>query len=444
MDFSDSTIEAHSPKQEAAFFSDHKITACITGIQWGKTTAGAVWIRHRVFENMGAGSNFLVTAPTYKILEQSTLPAFMREMGGYGKFNKQSAVFEVECNLESQNPKIYFRTAKEPDSVVGMTNVYGIWCDEAGKYPLYFWENIQGRSAFKDCPIIITTSPYSLNWIYKEIIKPVREGKRKDVKLIQAASNENPHFPNDVYNRNKLLMDPRRFNMMYNGNFEKMQGLVYDCFDEKDNQCEPFKLPEGTRYYGGIDWGFTEPFVLKVRAITLEGYHYSVSEYYKSGLTPSDIISICRQKMEIFGIKQFFCDPSQPGLIEELCRNKIPAVKANNDISRGIGLHYELLQSRKLKYFKGHNPNTIDELDTYHYPEPDDLGPDDDAKDQMPVGQDDHALDAERYLTISTYTRSNQQAPKVPEERKPVESSQQRILRLMKRKRSGQTENWGE
>lgn len=366
----------------------------------------------------------------------------MSVMESFGSLAMQRAVFEVECNMGPRNPKVYFRTAKEPDSVVGMTNVFGIWCDEAGKYPLYFWENIQGRSAFKDCPIMLTTSPYSLNWIWKDLIKPVREGKRKDILLVQASSNENPHFPESVYQRQKEIMDPRRFNMMYNGNFDKMQGLVYDCFDENENQCEPFNLPEGTRYFAGVDWGYTEPFVLKVRAITLDGRHYGVSEFYKSGLTPSDIIAIAKQKKEVFGIKQFYCGPDQPGLIEEMCRNGIPAVGADNDVTRGVGLHYALLASRRLKYFKEQNPNTLDELETYHYPEPKDLGPDEAAKDQKPVGANDHALDADRYVTISTATIAKSLTPRAPEDKKQSETNQARINRLMKKKGSRQSEVW--
>lgn len=410
--------------------------------------SGASWLARRIFQNNMPGASFLVTAPTYKILEQSTLPAFMNVMGPHGTFARQRAVFEVKSSFGDRSPKVYFRTAKEPDSVVGMTNVFGIWCDEAGKYPLYFWENIQGRAAFKDCPIMITTSPYSLNWIYKDIIKPVRDKKRNDVFLIQASSNENPYFPKEVFERNKLLMDPRRFNMMYNGNFDKMQGLVYDCFDEKDNQCEPFKLPEGTRSYGGIDWGFTDPFVLKTRAITIGGNHYGTSEFYKSGLTPIDQIEVALAKAITHELKHLYCGPDQPGMIEELNRRfaaqkvKCGASGADNDITRGIGLHYELLNTRKLKYFKGQNPYTLDEMDTYHYPEPKDLGPDDDGKDVKPVKQNDHAMDTERYITISTYTLGKTKQPRVPEDKKPNETNQARIKRLMKRKRVGQTENW--
>lgn len=434
----------HSPKQQQAVKSEFPITALITGIQWGKTTSGSLWLRRRVTKFIDKpGANFIVTAPTYKIMEQSTLPAFKKEFDGFGEFSSAKAAFEIHSGYGERNQKIFFRTATDPDSIVGITDVEGIWGDEAGKYPLYFWENMQARAAFRNCPIMLTTSPYSMNWIYKDIMKPVKAGHRKDVLLIQASSDENPFFPKDVFEQRKLTMDPRRFNMMYNGNFDKMQGLVYDCFDDHENQCDAFKLPDGTKYYGGIDWGHTEPFVIKVRAVTPGGQHYGVSEFYKSGLTPSDIVAIAKQKKDVFNIKQFYCGPDQPGLIEELNRNKVSAIAASNDVARGVGLHYELLRSRRLKYFRNQNPHTIDELETYHYPEPKDLKPDEAAKDMKPVGQNDHALDADRYVTISTYTLGQEKhGARVPEDNRTQETNQQRIQRLMKRKVSGQTESW--
>ena len=59
-----------------------------------------------------------------------------------------------------------------------------------------------------------------------------------------------------------------------------------------------------------------------------------------------------------------------------------------------------------------------------------------------PVSQDDHALDAERYLTISTYRMTRSLSPKVPEDKKEQETNQQRLQRLMKRKAYGQTEDF--
>lgn len=383
---------------------------------------------------------FLITAPTYKILQQSTLPAFLKIMTGFGEYSKQDAVFRVHGGGTG-----YFRTATDPDSIVGITNVRHAWGDEAGLYSLYFWENLQARAAFREAPIDLTTSPYTLNWLFKEIIRPKQKdpNARPDTLLIQAASWENPYMPASVIDRARITMDPRRFNAMFGGHWERMAGLVYDCFDETENQCEPLSLPSGTRYYAGIDFGFADPFVLKVRAVCPDGRHYGVDEFYKTGLTISDMVLVAKRLHAIYNFTMCYCDPSQPGSIEEFNRNGVPAVGAVNDIRLGIDRHYEMLKTRQLKYFKGKNPYTMDELDTYHYPSPEDLAPDQNAKEIKPVGQNDHTMDAERYLSISLALAVGTKKPYVPSEKKASKDVHAETLRLMKTRRfGGQTEEW--
>lgn len=384
--------------------------------------------------------NFIIFAPTYKILAQSSLPAYLKIMQGVGEYSKVDAVFRIHGG-----GNVYCRTATDPDSIVGITNVRHIWVDEAGLISLYAWENVQARAAFKSATIDLTTSPYTLNWLFKEIIRP----KSKDpkalphVKLVQAASWENPYMPADVIERARVTMDPRRFNAMFGGQWERMAGLVYDCFDEVENQCEEMSLPQGTRYYAGVDFGFTDPFVLKIRAITPDGRHYGVHEFYKTGLTISDMVAVAKRLHAIYNFSMLYCDPSQPGSIEEFNRAKVPAMAAKNDIRMGIDAHYELLKTRRLKYFKGANPYTMDEIDTYHYPSPEDLGPDQDSKDAMPVEQADHCMDAERYVTIMTAQASGVKAPFVPQEKPKKLSVHEETLRLMKKSRFGSnSEEW--
>lgn len=351
-------------------------------------------------------------------------------MRGCGTWNKTDACFKLNWG-----PSVWVRTNTEPDSVVGISRVRAVWGDEAGKYSLYFWENLEGRAAPMNAPILLTTSPYSLNWIWKDLIKPHQEGRRDDVKLIQAASVENPYFNKAAYEKRRLTMDPRRFAMMYGGQWGRMSGLVYDCWDDAQNRIDPFELPQGTRYYGGIDWGHTEPFVLVVRAITPDGRHYQVSEFYKSGFTVSDMIQIAKQKKQTYGIQKFWAGPDQPGLIEEFCRNGLPTEGADNDIRRGIDAHYELIKTRRYKIFNQSSPHTLDELETYHYPEPEDLGPDDSAKELKPVGQNDHALDANRYLTISTVQSQFKSTPKTPDEHR-IKTTDPSTPAFLKRRRS--------
>jgi len=429
---------AHSQKQSDAIFSNVNITAIVSGIQWGKTLSGALWLKRKIYQHTNDNDNFLIVAPTYKILNQSTLPAFLHIMRGCGEYSKTDAIFKVHGG-----GTVYMRTSTDPDSIVGMTRVRGIWGDEAGLFSLYFWDNLEGRAAFMNAPIILTTSPYSLNWLYTRLIRPYKHGDRDDVKLIQARSDENPYFPKEVYEQRRKTMDIRRFNAMYGGNFERMQGLVYDCFDEDENVFETANLSDA-RYFGAIDWGFTDPFVFKLRAVTPSGMHYSISEFYKTGMTLTDIAEMLRSKMRVNKIETIYCDPSQPGYIEELNRKGIPCVPANNDIRRGIDLHYELVKTRKYKILKSDCKYTLDEYSLYHWPEPKDLRPDEHAKEEKPVDQNNHCMDVERYLSIMTSHVGIKRSPKIVDlndrrREMPIDF----VNRIRKNKRdSFQTENW--
>lgn len=382
-----------------------------TGTQWGKTQVGGIRMKLKLYEFTDRADNFLITAPTYKIMSQSTLPAFLRLMDGHGTYNKADAEFRMH-----EGGTVYLRTQTDPDSVVGITNVRHIWGDEAGKYSLYFWENIQARADFCGATIDLTTSPYSRNWVYKELVKPVLAGSRDDVELIQAASWENPfHSLHDPKARalKQATMDPRRFQMIYGGEWGRMEGLVYDCWDDDQNFVRPFELPMGTKYVAGIDWGYTHPFVLKVRALLPNGQQIGVSEFYKTGMTIPDMVLIAKQKKQVYGIQTFYADPAQPGNIEEFCRNGLSCLPADNDIRRGIDLHYEMIKTRRYKEFTGSCPHSVDERETYHYPEPKDLKPDQDDTEQVPVDKDNHCMDVDRYITIMTYRRGEKRTPKV-------------------------------
>lgn len=429
-------LEAHSHKQDRAIMSDKPIVSLFTGIQFGKTTAGGIKTRHKLIEHGKDGNNFLILAPTYKILQQSTLPAFMAICGDLGEYNKVDAAFRLYAGGTA-----YFRTGTDPNSIVGITNVMFIWGDEAGLYSLYFWENIQARAAIRKAQIMLTSSPYALNWAYKEL---VRHPERDDLELIQARSDENPYFPKDEYERKRVTMEPRRFSMMFGGDFNKMVGLVYDCFEEHVHVVSPFTLPSGTRFYGGIDWGYTHPFSLVVRAVTPNGFHYQVSEFYRSNMTITDIVKMLKQKKIIWGIERFYCGPDQPGYIEELNRNSLPAIAANNDVKLGVGKHYELIKSNRYFIFSESSPHSIDEYLAYHWPSGSDVEPDKDLKDKNPVKQNDDAMDANRYVTMGTVSMSQEKRqPGVGQQDVHIDrlTNEQRIAKLKKGKRSS-SEVW--
>jgi PBSX family phage terminase large subunit len=422
-------FEPHSIKQNKAILSDKRILLLSCGTQYGKTVVGAIRMKMKIHQFNEKQDNFLITAPSYKTMHQSTLPAFLNYMDDCGTYDKKFDVFRL-----NSGGNVYCRTETDPDSVVGITNIKHIWCDEAGKYRLYFWENIQARADFCGATIDLTTSPYSMNWIPKELINPSIAGNRPDVEYINAASWENKyHSLHDPKARQlkESTMDPRRFNMIYGGEFGQMAGLVYDCFREEHHVIDPIRLPEGTKYFGGIDWGYTDPFVILIRAITPSGHQFQVSEFYKTGLTPSEMIVAAKQKMTIFNVEKFYADPSRPEYIEAFNRERIPTIKADNNIRIGIDAHYELIQSGRFKIFKNTSPYTIDEYSGYHYPEEKDLGPDENSKEILPVDAGNHTQDCSRYLTMALRSKSiDKHAPKVPNDSMTDKIRQDHNLRI--------------
>lgn len=346
------------------------------------------------------GDNFLITTPNYKIFSQSTLPAFMKQMKGFGHYDKKNEIFKL-----SRDRCIYLRSMVDPDSIEGVTNVRGIWGDEAGKMNLKSWTNMQGRAAFKEAQIFLTTTPYSLNWLYKDVYKPWLNGERDDVELIQFRSVDNPHFPKEEFERQKMLLDARTFAMKYEGTFQRMAGLVYADFCEENNKIAMPDLAMRHNWHivSGVDWGYTNQFAVVVRAIhKYQKLDIQIDERYEKYKTADDKIKICQMLKHKWDIESFHCDNNEPATIEAFNRsglNAIPCKKYKGSLEDGILEHVQLIKSGYYKIVYELNPHTIDEYEMYHYPE--DKGDEGNLSDK-PVDADNHLMTANMYCTQGT------------------------------------------
>ncbi len=375
--------------QEKAFLSQKHITCMVAGIQSGKTMTGGIFLgshaaRLRPYENL------IMCAPTYKILNQATLPTFLKMFGHCGEYRKADAEFLVHGG-----GKIFVRSLTDPNSMEGITDVKAVWLDEGGLISRYAWENVTGRAAFRQAPVLVTTTPYALNWLYV-MWKEWTAGQRDDVDFVQFRSIDNPFFPQAEFERQKRTLDSRRFKMKYEGQFGKMEGLVY----EQINLCKAKDLPSGTKFYGGLDWGYTNPFALSVRAFTPYGEHYRISEFYKSGLIMDEIVDIVRARRDMFGIELFIGDPSSPASIEALNRAGLPCIPGDNRVRAGTDLQIKMIKEERFFIFEDENPMGIDEYNSHHYPEPKDYKIDENQKEQEPVDSHNHGIDADRYVSM--------------------------------------------
>lgn len=353
------------------------------------------------------GSNFIITSPTTKIMSAATLPAFMKVMKGKGKLNKTSMEF-----IMNNDRRVFLRTwggGKDPNAIEGITDVRAIWNDEVGMLNRACWTNIEGRSAFKQCQIFNTTTPYALNFLYSDIYKPFVRKERDDIEFVQFKSIDNPHFPKDEFERQRSLLDPRVFAMMYEGKFERMAGLVYQEYDEVQNIVDSFDIMKDIRagqYFvcAGVDWGFTNQFAMSIRCIHKQeiGRDYQVDEFYQTHLTPTDKVLAARNMQKKWQIEQFYCDNESPDMIEEFVRAGLKSVAAPKGPGiklDGIHRHQGLIKQRHHQLFRHACPHTEEEYQMYHYEEDEGL---DKNISEVPVDANNHLMDANRYVTQMT------------------------------------------
>lgn len=389
--------------QAAVLGSQARFIAAISGIQGGKTTIGGVWLCREIYENYKAGKrgDYLIAAPTVKILQQSTMPKFKDVIpADWGTWKENKQCFELVWG-----DRIFVRSTDDPEHLEGMT-LLDAWLDEAGQMKHDVWTFIQGRLSINKGRCLMTTTPYLLNWLFKEVYRKayrvndrIDENGDKNIHIVAWQSADNPAFPHDEYERAKLTMTEAQFKRRYQGMFAQVEGLVYPDFGDS-MVVQPFSIPPGWKRFAGVDFGHTNPTAgLTITEDPKSKIFYVYRELYKSEVLLSDVATFFQPEM----CKYILADPQSAQLINELKRSyQLGQLQpADNNIDVGIQRVVTLMKAGRLKIFKSCR-NLIEEIETYHYPKPD---PEGFVKDK-PVAKHNHACDALRYA-FSKYIDSH-------------------------------------
>ena len=386
--------------QSAIFEADvqkyRTLIAC-SGEQGGKTILGAIWLRHQIDQWGDRPANFVVGAPTYKILEQSTRPTFMKLVSkNMGKYDGKDDAFRM-----TNGGNVYFRSGTDSDSVIGIPDCAAGWIDEAGKCARMFFLNIQGRVARLQGPVLCTSTPYAMNWLW-ELIREAET--RNDILYQRWRSIDNPVYPKAEYERLRKILPARVFKMRLEGLHDRAEGLIFQDFDENNYVDGDVKLV-GATYVGGIDWGFDHPFALSIRAI-LGDQCYGVSFFKGSGLSTEQQLQMIENKTRQFGIKHWACGHDRPEQILELNKKGIVAFKyfehqrEYREVNNGNAKLAELIKAKKYRILRNaaQIKDLEDEYATYCW----DKDLDEDRKREKPVNSNDDLIAAERYCTVGS------------------------------------------
>jgi len=401
-------IKLH-PKQGKAYRSKARVVACSSGIQGGKSYVGAWRLRKAIELDYPArkypGVAFIVTAPEHKTMIQSTRQAFDKIFFGLGTMHEMEQTYYLK-----DGRKIYFRTMiKNPWSCEGIQDVVHIWADEAFQYPRLAYINLESRTAIRQGQLFLTSTPYGGSWPRKDVIEKAKAGV-EGFEYYEWLSVDNPAFPAEEYERQKGLLSKREFERKYMGVHSRMEGLVFEDFTD-ENIIEGKDIDLGQAYIsGGIDWGYSHPTALSIRAYMPDGQCYGISFYKGGGMSVSQVVALIKAKTKAFGVKNWWAGHDRPDLILELNNQHVPCMKyfenaeAYRELDAGNQKLAEIIKTKQYKIFKEalQVEDVKDEYETYHWDKSDD---DEKAGKAKPVNLNDDLIAAERYNTVGNIQR---------------------------------------
>lgn len=373
----------------------HRFRVVNCGRRWGKTTLAVEEIKAR---GWFIGGNIVYIAPTY---QQARDIAWKSLKGSLNSVAKSINESRLEINIQSSDnaikdeANILLRGWESIETLRGQSFDF-IVIDEIAMMR-NFWEHWQEvvRPTLTDTKgdVLFISTPKGFNHFY-DLYQ--LETDDIDFKSFHFTSYDNPFLDKEEIDSAQKQMTPDRFSQEYMADFRKAEGLVYKEFSRGLHVFD--ELPD-TRYYPqtvlGIDFGFTNPTAILQIKVDKDNNFWVTGEWYKSGKTNSQIIEAAQS----FEPNLIYPDPEAPEKILEM-RNAglyVRDVKKGKDsVVTGIDKVRELFKQNKIKIHKG-CVNLIYELETYHYP---DKKPDKNEY-ELPVAENDHALDALRYVIMT-------------------------------------------
>lgn len=299
------------------------------------------------------------------------------------------------------------------------------------------WESVDTlRGQSFDLLVLDEVSSYRNFWInWQEVLRPTLTDRKghclfistpkgfnhfydlynttdEDYASFHFTSYDNPHIPKEEIDKAKTEITEDRFSQEYLADFRKTQGLVYKEFDRGRHVYSgdlKDKAKGQSKFFGGIDFGFTNPAAIISVVKDTEAKYFVTEEWYKRQHTDAQIADYALA----LKFNEVYPDPESASGCEELRRrgvNTRDVLKNKDSIRNGINVVRELFKANRL-FIHESCKNLIWELETYSYP---DRKPDHN-EEENPIKENDHALDALRYaLSMETVSvvKYNMPAPR--------------------------------
>lgn len=376
-------------------YQDHDAIICDGAVRSGKTvamTAGfLLWSMTR-FD----GRAFGICGRTVSSLRRNVIRNLQDWVGDLFIIRESVSQSMITVIRGSHRNDYYLFGGQDESSyklIQGIT-LAGIFLDEVALMPRSFVEQACARCSVEGSKFWFNCNPEGPNhWFYLEWICKCAE---KNALRLHFTMADNPGLSKNVYKRYLTQFSGVFFKRYVLGQWVAAEGLIYDF----QPSCI-VQMPTGPgKYYISVDYGTMNPFSAGLwwvgdRAVRIGEFYYDGRKNGQS-LTDEEYYEHLEDLAGAYPIEYIIIDPSAASLITLIRRRgRFSVRKAKNSVLPGIRLVSSLLKRGKLGFCPCCK-DAIREFGLYRWSDDGDV----------PVKENDHAMDDIRYFCMSVMGRN--------------------------------------
>jgi hypothetical protein len=189
----------------------------------------------------------------------------------------------------------------------------------------------------------VTGTPKGLGWLFHEFGKDNKPNRF----MVNASSRDNPYLPDDYVDILEETYAGVFRDQEIDGKFVQFEGLIYGMLEQwEERYIQEIGRGVFVDFFGGIDWGWTNPAAFGVVGVTQDGRCAHVfEEEYRSHMSLDDIVDRVRVMSREWGVTKWWCGHEEPGNIERLVNEGIAAERADTSIKGGISDVTHMIQT---------------------------------------------------------------------------------------------------
>ena len=369
---------------------------CDGAVRSGKTLCMSVsFVSWAMFST--DGGSFAICGKTIRSVRRNVyapLISILRDIGFEVKEKLSSNLFYVSAQGRTNTFYLFGGRDESSASLIQGMTVWGGLLDEAALMPRTFIEQALARCSKENAKLWFNCNPeYPQHWFCREWVMKTKE---KNVYYLHFLMEDNPSLSPRVLKRYRTLYSGSFYDRFVLGKWCVTDGLVYPFMSE-DRMIAEMPQGEAEEYVISCDYGTVNPssFGLWGR---YDGVWYRIAEYYYSsrreGSSRTDeehYQGLC----DLAGnrkVTKVIVDPSAASFIEVIRRHgKFNVVPAVNNVRDGIRKTFTALKEGRVRICRCCG-DALTEFGLYRW---------DSSGRDMPVKENDHAMDDIRYFVSS-------------------------------------------